>query len=364
MDPEAARKSPKAYLNLLLILLQRKLGFKKVYGYPVVLTLDPSSACQLRCPFCATGVGGGARSRALMPLDLSKRVIDELGPYVFRVDLFNWGEPLLNKHFADVVRYAKASSAYVSTSSNLSMELTNRQIEDLVVSGLDKLVVSLDGVTEEKYLKYRVGGNFDLVMHNMQAIVQKKERLGLAHPTVVWQFLVFRHNQEDVEIVKSMAARMGVALSLAAPFVRQEEPWKEMTPTLEEFNLYGGHAEEGAKRMTALKLSVKPSRCDWLYTSAAINANGSVSPCCAIREERDDFGTLQGSDFKRVRNNEMYQAARAFFADRRQGDRNVICARCPVEGQQTVLRPHLAEIVKASQPRLSGTLRKTIAALY
>ncbi|MGQ9627416.1 MAG: radical SAM/SPASM domain-containing protein [Anaerolineae bacterium] len=363
MDIEAARKSPKAYLNLLWILLQRKQGFRKVYGYPFLLTLDPSSVCQLHCPFCPTGLREGHRARTLMSLEFFKRIMDELGLYLFRLDLYNWGEPLLNKHFVDMVRYAKQSNIWVCTSTNLSLGLSDHQVEDLVTSGLDKLIISLDGVTEEKYLKYRFDGNFELVMENMRAIVRKKRELGLNRPAVVWQFLVFRHNEEDIETAKRMAAEIGVELYLAAPFVKQEEPWKEMTPTLEEFNLYSGRAQEGTKKVVAPTLDAKPKRCDWLYASAAINANGSVSPCCAIWEEKDDFGNLQGGDFKKLYN-KMYQFARDSFLRRTKSEIDIICNRCPVEGQQMMLLPHLPQIIKAANPGMYRILRRIKEIIY
>lgn len=301
-----------------------------------------------------------------MPLGLFKRTIDQLGPYLFRLELFNWGEPLLNTHFVDMVRYAKQSNIWVSTSTSLSLELTDRQIEDLVLSGLDKLIISLDGVTEEKYLEYRIGGDFELVMHNMRAIVRKRTQLGLYRPFVVWQYLVFRHNEEDIENARLMAQELGVALCLMPPFVRQDEPWKHMTPTLDEFNLYGGHGGEGAKRVVAPILDTKPQRCDWLYASAAVNANGSLSPCCAIWEEKDDFGHLQGGDLTRVRNNDMYQSARALFTHKGGGDIDVVCKHCPVEGQQTMLSAQLDEIRKTLDPRSRSDriLRRIVTALY
>jgi MoaA/NifB/PqqE/SkfB family radical SAM enzyme len=286
---ETVRKGPRAYFNLFSMLLQRKLGVKKVRGYPFILTLDPSSACQLRCLFCPTGSQKGAfRNMNLMSLGLFQKIIDEVGPYVFRLDMYNWGEPLLNKHFVDMVRYAKQRRIWVSTSINLSIQLSDQQIEDLLRSGLDKMIVSLDGVSEEKYEKYRIGGNFNLVMSNMRRLAQKKRELGLERPIIVWQFLVFRYNEEDIGTARQMANDMGVKLKLGAPFVYQEEPWIDMTPTLDKFNLY--------RQLPAAESrpedSTKSRRCDWHYFSAAINANGSVSPCCVVPIEQDDFGRL------------------------------------------------------------------------
>jgi MoaA/NifB/PqqE/SkfB family radical SAM enzyme len=360
LESETVRKGSRAYLNLFSMLLQRKLGVKKVRGYPFILTLDPSSVCQLRCPFCPTGSQKGAfRDMTLMSLELFQKIIDEVAPYVFRLDMYNWGEPLLNKHFVDLVRYAKQRRIWVSTSTNLSVQLSDQQVEDLLRSGLDKMIVSLDGVSEEKYMKYRIGGNFNLIMSNLQRLAQKKRELGLERPVIVWQFLVFRYNEEDIETAKQMASDMGVKLKLGAPFVYQEEQWIDMTPTLDEFNLYRQLPAAESQPET----SAKSRRCDWLYSSAAINANGSVSPCCVVPVAQDDFGRLAGGDFKHVYNNEKYQAARALFTGQANGHTAIICDHCPWPSQQSML-DWVPPLIVAQNPflhRVIGRVRQTLS---
>lgn len=356
---ETVRKGPRAYLNLFSMLLQRKLGVRKVHGSPFILTLDPSSACQLRCPFCPTGSQKGViRNMDLMSLELFQKIIDEVGPYIFRLDLFNWGEPLLNKHFVEMVRYAKRHRIWVSTSTNLSVQLSDQQMEDLLRSGLDKMIVSLDGVSEEKYRKYRIGGNFNLVMSNLQRLAQKKRELGLERPIIVWQFLVFRYNEEDIETARQMAGEMGVQLKLGAPFVYQEEQWIDMTPTLDEFNLY----RQLPAAESQSKNSTKPKRCDWLYSSAAINANGSVSPCCVVPVEQDDFGRLAGGDYKQVYNNEKYQAARALFTGSSSGHTPTICDHCSWPPQQSML-DWVPPLIAAQNPFLRRVITRVRQAL-
>jgi MoaA/NifB/PqqE/SkfB family radical SAM enzyme len=126
-----------------------------------------------------------------MSFDNFRRIIDELGAYLYRVDLHNWGEPLLNDEIYRMISYARARNIEVRVSSNLNV-IDQVKAEKLVKSGLDVLIVSLDGASQETYMQYRVGGRFDKVLNSIKMVTEIKKELSASKPFIIWQFLVMR----------------------------------------------------------------------------------------------------------------------------------------------------------------------------
>ena len=192
-------KNMKAYANVGKLRLNMLLRREVLTNYPVKAYIEPTLFCNLRCPACPTGLQLGLRPSSTIDVDLFKSAIDEIGDYLFELQMYNWGEPLLHRQTPEMIRYAKDKRIErIKLSTNLSLNLTDDYIERLVRSGLTELIVSLDGTSTETYSKYRLRGEFDLVCRNMMRIQEAKTRLGLTTPEVVWQFLVFKHNEHEI----------------------------------------------------------------------------------------------------------------------------------------------------------------------
>src|SRR5882672_1862082 len=175
-------KKTGAYWNILKLRVNMTLKRQYLHNYPVQAYIEPTLFCNLRCPACPTGLQLGLRPSATIKWDLFKSAIDELGDYVFSLYMYNWGEPLLHRQTPEMIQYAKTKDMNIVMSTNLSLKLSDEYIERLVQSGLDRLVVSLDGTTAETYSKYRLRGDFQLVCENMLRIQAVKKKLGLQKP--------------------------------------------------------------------------------------------------------------------------------------------------------------------------------------
>src|SRR5262249_5912480 len=150
-----------AYVNFLRSKYQMYRGMTEVSSYPYYLTLEASDRCQLQCPTCVTGVENQLRrrkdgpevtyrrNRATLTHEFYDALLDELGPYLFLVLFYNFGEPLLNKRLPDLIRKAKAYDIETDINTNLSLPLSDAFIEELLCSGLDHLYASIDGFTQE-----------------------------------------------------------------------------------------------------------------------------------------------------------------------------------------------------------------------
>ena len=155
------------------------LGLSKVPSLPFILGIDTGNICNLKCPLCPTGLGDSGKNKGFLSFQHFKKIFDQLKESLLIVNLFNWGEPLLNKELIKIINYIKSEkkSVKVITSTNLNVE-DNELLENLINSGIDKIIVSCDGASQETYGKYRVDGDFDLVVQNMRFLVEKNQKLG------------------------------------------------------------------------------------------------------------------------------------------------------------------------------------------
>lgn len=354
-------KTWRAYANFLLVRCQRIRKSVRLLGRPYALNLDPSSYCNLRCPFCPTGQRSQLRSSANLALDRFKRLMDELGPYLFWVDLYNWGEPFINRDLVSMLEYMARYRIVSVVSTNLDFALSEEQIERLVASGLFTLIISADGLSQVSYEQYRVGGRLERVLGNMKMMSAAKQRMGSAGPRIVWRFLVFRHNEHEIEQARNRAEEMGVELELCAPYVAvAQEAYRDWVSTIPQFNLYAP-AESGAPTGSPPAPQRPPSgACDWLWMSAAINANESVSPCCGIWEERHDFGTIGAGGFRALWNGEPYRAARTFMRTGVPTGLNLVCERCPSPDLWNHASYFDSLILESLYRRLPGPMKKPV----
>jgi len=284
-----------------------------IRNYPVQAYIEPTMFCNLRCPACPTGLQLGLRPSSTLKWDLFKSTIDEIGDYIFSLFMYNWGEPLLHKQTPEMIRYAKDKQINIILSSNLSLNLTDDYIERLVRSGLDTLIVSLDGTTEEAYAKYRLRGDFQLVRDNMLRIQAAKKNAGVQTPKVVWQFLVFKHNEKEIEQARAEFKEWGadeITIEGAImPFAPHDEGFEPST--LPAFDIY--HPDHQFQKQTD-KHDESNRPCSWLYGIFVLNPNGKVSPCCASAGEDTDFGDYSiKNGFFDVWNNNTFKRARAPF---------------------------------------------------
>ena len=331
-----------------------------VFGYPSHLIIDITNICTLKCTLCPTGAGLPGRKKGMMPLATFKRIIDEAGRYLISIDLFNWGEPLLNSDVYEMIAYAHKRHIVTSVSSNFQ-HFSEKAAEQLISSGLDILILSIDGASQESYEKYRVGGDFRKAIDHVSLVVKKKRESGSVHPHICWQFLVMRHNEHEVEAAQKMAKELGVdSITIDhayLPVTPKEEAMKWL-PQDPKYHRYdpaelekiwqavekehdtgaASHTKEAAadtkeireEDIYAQNIFHRRVNCSWLWTQATINWDGSVAPCCAVYDPSLDFGNISVTSFHKTWNNEKYRASRRFSSKGEAGSVRTICMQCPL----------------------------------
>ncbi len=197
-------------LNIVLVQLSYFLStlLKKplVWGKPFFISLEPSAICNLACPQCPTGTGDVKRSKNFLDLNTFKSIVDEIAKTTAILSMYHQGEPLMHKSFSAMVKYARNQKIYTLTSTNGQL-LTEEVCGSLVEAGLDRIIISLDGTDQESYDKYRVGGDFEKVVSGIRLLCEA--RRSLRKPYIIIQFLVFKHNRDQLSKVKDLARSWG-----------------------------------------------------------------------------------------------------------------------------------------------------------
>lgn len=257
-----------------------------LWGNPPILTIEPTNLCNLRCPLCTTGNGEMKRVRGHMNLDTFRNILDKMGKDIFFLLLYHQGEPYLNKDFLKFVSLAKEQNIYCTTSSN-GHYFSEQNIRETIESGLDSMIVSIDGTDQKSYETYRVKGDLQKVIDGSQRFMQIKKELGKKTPLIAWQFLVMKHNEHEIPVIKKLAKEVGVDRLLIKNIeVRSEEEAEIWLPKQDKYRRYdfdGAHLE--------VKNNDKES-CPRPWLSTLINWDGSMVPCCFDKNGHYEMGNI------------------------------------------------------------------------
>jgi len=275
-----------------------------VWGLPPVLTIEPTNLCNLKCPLCTTGSGEMKRVRGQMTLGTFKQIMDNFGKDIFFLLIYHQGEPYINKHFLDFVRMAKQRGIYITTSTN-GHYFSDKSIRETIHSGLDSMIVSIDGINQESYGRYRIGGRLEKVIDGTRRLMQERKRAGSRTPNVALQFLVMRHNEHEIPGMKRLAKEIGVDRLLIKNIeVHSPEEARQWLPGADAFRRY--HFDGKTLRV---KNSDKKS-CTRPWISTLVNWDGTIVPCCFDKNGHYPMGNIhtvpiseiwQGENFLKFR---------------------------------------------------------------
>ncbi len=293
---------------------------KKNYhsGYPIAISIEPTTSCNLRCPQCPSGLRQFTRETGMLQTDLNKKIIDELHKTLTYITYYFQGEPYLNRDFLKMVRYASDHKIYTATSTNAHY-LTEEVCKETIDSGLDRLIISLDGTSQETYSKYRIGGNLQKVLDGTKNLVEAKKKYGKG-PHIIWQFIVFGHNEHEIDEIKKLAKEYGVdELGIKTAQVYDFETNSDLIPKNEKYSRYSIENKPSIKNKLL-------NHCWRLWHSCVITWDGKIAPCCFDKDASHQFGDLYTEDFKTIWENAQYNSFRKLVLKSR---KNIdICQNC------------------------------------
>jgi len=289
-----------------------KLKRARMKSFPSAYGIDIGNVCNLKCPLCPTGTNCSKRKRCFMSFEDYKIVFDKIKRYAFVVNLYNWGEPFLNKDILEIIEYTKKNRVGVLLSTNLN-HLTDEMINAIVRLKLDKIVISLDGASQKTYGQYRKGGDFNKVLENLKKIINKKKELNSDYPRLVWQYLISKKNEKDIDKAKKIAEELGIKINflyMRTSQVIRRKGWKLNKKIVDEWI---SENFEGTPKEASSTINTKGA-CSYLFKYFFVNPEGTTSPCCALYDKKTDFGDILNHDLKNVWNNDKYVSARSRFS--------------------------------------------------
>jgi len=312
--------SYKKILNWLLVELGVTLKLRRPLGFPTFLQVEPTTLCNLRCTYCPVSLELPKATGNLDPA-LFERMIDEMGEYFLTLVLWGWGEPFVSPHVYDIVRSAKKRGIHVISSTNGHLFAKGDHARRLVESGIDSLIVSIGGATEESYARLR-GLKMDEAFDGVRRIVDEKRRQESSTPFISLSMIVSQYNEVEIPALKSTAQTLGVdALSLKTMntcTVRPETQEDHPIPAGSGFQRFLYHGND--------RVRAKHNPCKALWQKTNLRWDGQITPCTYDFDSARAMGNVKTSSMREIWRNAAYTLMRREF--RKDPAEISICKNC------------------------------------
>jgi radical SAM protein with 4Fe4S-binding SPASM domain len=293
------------------------------WGLPVSISFEPTTSCNLRCPECPSGLRAFSRPIGNLKRGFFQETLDQLSGELLYLIFYFQGEPYLNTDFLEMVQYASKKGIYTASSTNAHY-LTDQNAKKTIESGLDRLIISIDGTSQEVYEQYRVGGDLSKVVAGAKNLVKWKKRLRSRTPFIIFQFLVVRPNEHQLESARKLAKTIGVdqiRFKTAQIYDFENDP-NHLIPLNAKYSRY--HKPKGSRQVEIN--NALQNHCWRLWHTTVITWDGMVVPCCFDKDAQHRMGDLKGKPFREIWQNSEYKHFRSLILESR---KNIdICSNC------------------------------------
>ena len=260
-----------------------------------------------------------------MDIGLFRSIIDQLSPRLFYLTLYFQGEPFIHPGFFEMVKYAKSKRIYLSTSTNGHF-LSSENAKAAIGSGLDRLIISLDGTDQQSYEAYRTGGSFETVINGIREITRLKKALNCSKPIIILQFLVLKSNQHLIGEIKKLGKESGV--DKVELKTAQFYDYKNGNPLMTDIDKYSRYRKKkNPKKRNEFEIKNRfPRHCFRMWSSCVVTWNGTVVPCCFDKDAGNNLGNLTENPFNIIWTSDQYRSFRMKILKNRENIE--ICKNC------------------------------------
>lgn len=271
-------------------------GLVRSSHMPVFVSVEPANICQLRCPACPvglrnTGIPGYRDTGRFMSLEVWHRILSECRETAWVMQFYFQGEPLLNKDLPRMIREAHEAGLYTIVSTN-AQALTQEMADELVQAGLDRIIVSMDGLTDESYNAYRVGGSLDKCKAALRYLKESKSRrLEISrYPIIELQCLRLRTNEHEWREFKRVYQSLGAdKLTFKTAQLYDYENGHPLMPSENRYRRYEQGAD-GRYRRKRLRHG-----CRRVWSGVVVTTEGEVLPCCYDKAHAYAYGNIMST---------------------------------------------------------------------
>lgn len=287
----------------------------------MTISFEPTTACNLRCPECPSGLRSFTRETGNLKKDFFRSTLDQIHKDLLYLIFYFQGEPYINPDFLKMVKTASDKKIYTITSTNGHF-LNDENARKTIESGLDRLIISVDGTTQETYENYRKEGKLDTVLQGARNVVKWKKKLKSQTPHIIFQFLVVKPNEHQIPEIYELAKEIGIdEVKLKTAQVYDYEQGNPLIPDIDQYSRYKKEADG------TYSLKNKLSNDCWkLWHACVITWDGMVVPCCFDKDATHQLGDLKQDSFADIWQNEAYKSFRYKLTKGRQ--EIDICTNC------------------------------------
>lgn len=298
------------FWNICLIYFSYSLSksFKKniLLGLPFAIDIEPTTSCNLRCPECPSGLREFQRPTGMLKEPLFKKIINQTKKHISYLTFYFQGEPYLNPQFHAMVKYAHENKIYSTTSTN-GHYLDDKNAKATILAGLDRLIISIDGMNQETYEKYRIGGDLKKVIEGTKNILKWKKELKSKTPHIIIQCLANQYNEDQINDLKQFGKELNVdEVRIKTMQVYEYENGNQFIPTETKLSRYKLDNNGRYKIKNSF-----PNECWRLWHSTVITWDGRVIPCCFDKDANYQFGLLDESTLSEIWRNHSYTKFRS-----------------------------------------------------
>lgn len=291
------------------------------WGKPMAISIEPTTACNLRCPQCPSGLRQFTRPTGNLKTNLNEEILDVVGSQLYYVNYYFQGEPYIHPQFNDLIKAAAKRKIYTVTSTNAHF-IDDRMAAKIIDSGLSELIISIDGLTQETYSSYRIEGKLDKVIEGTKQLVAAKKRLGKSNPHLVFQFLVNKANEHEIDDLHQLAKEMQVdEVRLKTVQMYDLENGDDFLPKNEAYSRY----KKRKDGTYTLKNSFK-NKCWRMWSSCVFTWDGKIVPCCFDKDATHEMGELENRSFQEIWKSSVYKNFRSKVMTNRKDIE--ICKNC------------------------------------
>ncbi len=297
--------NPRRVWNLILLklsyLISRLIKKPIHWGSPIAVSIEPTTACNLKCPQCPSGLRQFTRPTGNLKPEMNKNILDGLGKNLQYINYYFQGEPFINPNFLSLVKEARKRNIYVLTSTNAHF-ISDKTANEIIDSGLSEIIISIDGATQETYENYRIEGDLEKVKAGTKNLVAAKKKRNSSLPILTFQFLVSKQNEHEIDQIKLLKDEMGVdQVKFKTIQVYDYETGNDLIPENEKYSRY--------KKNAAGKYELKNAyhnSCWRSWSSCVFTWDGSVVPCCFDKDANHQMGNITQNDFQSIWKNAIY----------------------------------------------------------
>ena len=310
------------------ILTESSVYFKpqRPWGWPTHLMVEPTNHCNLRCALCPVSKGF-ERPQGMMDFSMFKRLLDEVGKFIFTLQFWDWGEPFVHPQAYDMIAYARSKGIKVISSTNGHMFCRKEHAERLVRSGLDTVIFAIDGATQQTYEIYRQGGTLETALEGIRQVLAAKHALSSATPTVNFRFIPMAQNEHEIPLIRQLAAELGVdVLSFKTLNNCQQDPYQGKTEDGSRFFPQEGHYRRFRTDANGQRIRRRRNPCKQLWNNPSIHWNGNVTICSLDPQDHCILGNINQHSFREIWHGAIYRQYRREF--REDWNKMLMCGEC------------------------------------